>query len=78
MMPFPSVFKVFNSHSRDVSGRPSAVGYSVLLSIEGIESLGGIFDCNCVIQCNDKPVKAVCYSPEKRNELQAVAASKSS
>ena len=32
---------------------------------------------NCVLQCNNKPVRAVCYSPEKRTELQAVAASKS-
>ena len=26
MMPFPGVFKVFDSHSRDVFGRPSALG----------------------------------------------------
>ncbi len=32
---------------------------------------------NCIVQCNDKPVRAVCFSPEKRSELQALAASKS-
>ena len=32
---------------------------------------------NCVVQCNNKPVRAVCFSPEKRSELQAIAKSKS-
>ena len=41
MIPFPGVFKVFNSHSRDIFGRPSALGYCVL--IEGIENLGEDF-----------------------------------
>ena len=44
MMPFPHVFKVFDSHSRDVSGRPSALGYCVLISVEGKENLGENFD----------------------------------
>ena len=39
MMPFPDVFKVFDSHSRDLLGRPSASGYCVLISVEGIENL---------------------------------------
>ena len=43
MMPFPSVFKVFDSHSRDVFGRPSALGYCVLISVEGLENLGEYF-----------------------------------
>ena len=43
MMPFPGVFKVFDSHSRNVFGRPSPLGYCVLISIEGIESLGEYF-----------------------------------
>ena len=43
MMPFPGVFKVFDSHSRDVFGRPSALGYCVLISVEGIENLGEYF-----------------------------------
>ena len=40
LMPFPGVFKVFDSHSRDVFGRSSALGYCVLISVEGIENLG--------------------------------------
>ena len=43
LMPFPGVFKVFDSHSRDVFGRPSALGYCVLISIEGVENLGEYF-----------------------------------
>ena len=43
IMPFPGVFKVFDSHSRDVFGRPSALGYCVLISVEGIENLGEYF-----------------------------------
>ena len=42
-MPFPGVFKVFDSHSRDVSGRPSPLGYCVLISVEKIENLGEYF-----------------------------------
>ena len=33
---------------------------------------------NCVVQCDDKPLRGVCFSPEKRGEMQAVAAAKSS
>ena len=40
LMPFPCVFKVFDSHSRDVFGRLSALGYCVLISVEGIKNLG--------------------------------------
>ena len=36
MMPFPDVCKVFDSHSRDLSGMPSMSGYCVLVSVEGI------------------------------------------
>ena len=43
MMPFPGVFKVFDSHSRDVLGRPSAQGYCVLISVEGIDNLEEYF-----------------------------------
>ena len=43
MMPFPDVFKVFDSHSRDIFGRPSAMGYCVLISVEGIANLGEYF-----------------------------------
>ena len=42
-MPFPGVFKVFDSHSRDVFGRPSQLGLCVLMSVEGIENLGEYF-----------------------------------
>ena len=42
-MLFPDVFKVFDSHSRDLFGRPSASGYCVLRSVEGIENLEWYF-----------------------------------
>ncbi|XP_028416740.1 uncharacterized protein LOC114540939 [Dendronephthya gigantea] len=32
---------------------------------------------NCIVQCADKPVRAVCFSPEKRPGLQALSNSKS-
>ena len=32
---------------------------------------------NCIVQGSDKPVWAVCFSPEKRPELQALATTKS-
>ena len=32
---------------------------------------------NCVVQCDDKPLRGVCFSPEKRGEMQAVVAAKS-
>ena len=32
---------------------------------------------NCIVQSNDKQIRAVCFSPEKRAEMQAVAATKS-
>ena len=38
-MPFPDVFKVFDSHSQDLHGMPCASGYSVLISIEGVQNL---------------------------------------
>ena len=43
MIPFPGVFKVLNSHSRDILGRPSALGYCVSIPMERIENLGEYF-----------------------------------
>ena len=43
MMPFPGVLKVFDSHSRDIFGRPSAMDCCVLISVEGIANLGEYF-----------------------------------
>ena len=31
---------------------------------------------NCVVQCSDKSVRAVCYSPEKRAELHALVSTR--
>ena len=39
MMPFPDVFKVFDSHTRDLYGVSSMSGYCVLISVEGIQNL---------------------------------------
>ena len=47
LMPFPGVFEVFDSHSRDVFGRPSALGYCVLISVEEMENLGEYFRLTC-------------------------------
>ena len=44
-MPFPGVFKVFDSHSRDLHGMPSVLGYCVLISVEGLENLSLYFQC---------------------------------
>ena len=32
---------------------------------------------NCIVQCNDKPVRGICFLPEKRGEMQAVTTAKS-
>ena len=32
---------------------------------------------NCIVQTHEKPVRAVCYSPEKRAELKVLATTKS-
>ena len=32
---------------------------------------------NCIVQTDEKPVRAICYSPEKRPELKALATRKS-
>ena len=42
-MPFPDVFKVFDSRSQDLCGRPFASGYFVLISVEGIANLAWYF-----------------------------------
>ena len=63
MMPFPGVFKVFDSHSRDVFGRPSALGYCVLISVEGVGNLKDYFQLtswsNGVIPIDLKGVKGI-------------------
>jgi hypothetical protein len=46
-MPFPYVFKVFYSHSRDMHGMPAAMSYSDLVSIEGIQNLVSFFHNSC-------------------------------
>jgi hypothetical protein len=43
-MPFPDVFKVFDSHSRDLHGMPCASGHCVLTSIEGVQHLVEYFE----------------------------------
>ena len=59
MMPFPGVFKVFDSHSRDISGRPSAMGYCVLISVEGIEYFRLTSRSNVVIPFELKGVMCI-------------------
>ena len=43
MMPFSGVLEVFDSHSRNVFGRPAALDYCVLISVERIENLREYF-----------------------------------
>ena len=73
MMPFPGVFKVFDSHSRDVFGRPSALGYCVLISVEGVENLGEYFQLtsrsNALVSFELKGV--TCIDNDMRAELPA-------
>ena len=73
MMPFPGVFEVFDSHSRDVFGRPSALGYCVLISVEGVENLGDYFRLtsrpNAVISFELKGVR--CIDNNMQAELSA-------
>ncbi|XP_028418619.1 uncharacterized protein LOC114544075 [Dendronephthya gigantea] len=77
MMPFPDVFKVFDSHSRDMYGRPSALHYCVLISVEGIENLGEYFrltsrciEANIVLPFELKGVKCI-----NNNDLETLALS---
>ena len=42
-MPFPDVFKIFDSHSRDLHGMPCASGDCVLTTVEGIQNLISYF-----------------------------------
>ena len=42
-MPFPDVFKIFDSHSLDRHGMQFASGYSVLISVEGLQNLVNFF-----------------------------------
>jgi hypothetical protein len=43
-MPFPDVFKVFDSHSRDLHGVPCASGHCVSTSVEGVQNLVQYFN----------------------------------
>ena len=74
MMPFPGVFKVFDSHSRDVFGRPSPLGSCVLLSVERIENLGEYFrltsNPNVVTPFELKGVKCI-NNDDMQTELSA-------
>ena len=38
-MPFQDVFKIFDSHSLNMHGLPCEHGYSVLISVEGVQNL---------------------------------------
>ena len=49
IMPFPDVFKVFDSHSRDLHGMPCASGCCVLTSVEGVQNLVHYFQ---LTSCN--------------------------
>ena len=43
MMPFPDVFKVFDSHSRGLCGMPCMSGHCVRISVEELQNLAQYF-----------------------------------
>ena len=70
-MPFPDVFKMFYSHSRDLHGMPCASGYAVLASVEGVENLVEYFhfmsnSCRLNVRI---PFEVKGFNCIKRNEL---------
>ena len=52
-MPFPDVFKIFDSHSRDLQGMPCASGYCILTSVEGVQNLVQYFELTSCFQCQN-------------------------
>ncbi len=52
-MPFPDVFKIFDSHSRDLEGMPCASGYCILTSVEGVQNLVQYFELTSCSQCQN-------------------------
>ncbi len=52
-MPFPDVFKIFDSHSRDLQGMPCASGYCILASVEGVQNLVQYFELTSCSQCQN-------------------------
>ena len=70
-MPFPNVFKIFDSHSRDLHGMPCASGYAVLTSVEGVENLAEYFHFmsnSCHLNLHI-PFEVKGFNCIKRNEL---------
>jgi hypothetical protein len=71
IMPFPDVFKIFDSHSRDLHGMPYAFGYAVLTSVEGVENLVEYFHLisnSCHLNLGI-PFEIKGFNCSKRNEL---------
>ncbi len=52
-MPFPDVFKIFDSHSRDLQGMPCASGSCILTSVEGVQNLVQYFELTSCSQCQN-------------------------
>jgi hypothetical protein len=50
--PFPEVFKIFDSHSRDRGGMPCSYGYCVLTSLEQLQSLVEYFQLTSNNSCS--------------------------
>ena len=71
IMPFPDVFKIFDSHSQDLHGMPYAFGYAVLTSVEGVENLVEYFHLisnSCHLNLGI-PFEIKGFNCSKRNEL---------
>ena len=60
IMPFPGVFKVFDSHSRDLNGMPSALGFCVLISVDNIKNLVHYL---ALTSCSTQHIQSSCTIP---------------
>ena len=74
--PFPDIFKVFDSHSKDQYGMPYSFGSCVLTSIEGLQNLVAYFKqtsyCQAILPFELKGVGCTL-----QNEIQGEQSSKS-
>ena len=75
IMPFPGVFKVFDSHSRNLYGMPSISGFCVLISVEGVENLTNFFRVSSSPSQNDsipfelKGVQLIHETPQSNDKI---------
>jgi hypothetical protein len=69
IMPFSDVFKIFDSHSRDLSGMPFPSGYCVLTSVEGVQNLVHYFQLTSYNQNTHIPFELKGVKCNKRVDI---------